>query len=133
MSDFIIMMVVAGVVMAAIDAVWLRVVANSFYKSQIGKLLLDKPNLSAAAIFYVIYIIGVVAFVIMPAIAADSWQYALGYGSLFGLVAYATYDLTNLATLKGFTNKLVIVDLIWGSVLTAVVSVISYSVLIRVL
>lgn len=126
MQDFIVRLLVAGGIMGAIDAVWLAIIANKFYKSQIGALLLEKPNMTAAVIFYVIYIVGVVAFVINPALEKGSWQHAVGYGALFGLVAYATYDLTNLATLKGWTTKLVIVDLIWGAALTAVVAGLSY-------
>ncbi len=113
--------------MAAIDAVWLSIVANKFYKSQIGQLLLDKPNMVAAALFYIIYVVGIVAFAVSPALEKGSWQYALGMGALLGFVAYATYDLTNLATLKGFTNKVVIVDMIWGTVLTGTVSLLAYS------
>jgi uncharacterized membrane protein len=129
MTDFIIRVVVAGGVMGIFDAFWLTVVASKFYKSQIGGLLLEKPNMAAAIIFYVIYVIGIVAFVLSPALEKGSWQYALGYGALFGFVAYATYDLTNLSTLKGFTTKLVVVDMIWGVCLTAAVSVISYGII----
>lgn len=117
--------------MAVIDAVWLSVIANKFYKSQIGPLLLEKPNMPAAVIFYIIYVVGIVAFVLAPAIEKGSWQYAVGYGALFGFVTYATYDLTNLATLKGWTTKLVIVDLLWGAVLTAGVAGLTYWVLQR--
>lgn len=127
--DIIVKLLVTGGVMAAIDAVWLSVIANKFYKSQIGSLLLDKPNMPAAVLFYVIYVVGIVLFVLAPALEAQSWKHAAVYGALFGLVAYATYDLTNLATLKGWTVKLVVVDLLWGMVLTGTVSVISYWVL----
>ncbi len=126
MNEWIIRFLVAGGVMAVFDAFWLTVVASKFYKSQIGQLLLEKPNMTAAVVFYVVYVIGIVAFVLSPALEKGSWMYALGYGALFGLVAYATYDLTNLSTIKGFTTKVVIVDMIWGTLLTAAVSVISY-------
>jgi uncharacterized membrane protein len=129
MNDLIVRFLVAGGVMAVFDAFWLTVVASRFYKSQIGQLLLEKPNMTAAVIFYVIYVIGIVAFVLSPALEKGSWQYALGYGALFGFVAYATYDLTNLSTLKGFTTKVVVVDMIWGVCLTAVVSIISYGII----
>lgn len=124
--DFFIKLLVAGGIMGIIDLVWLSFVANKFYKSQIGSLLLEKPNMGAAALFYVIYVVGVVVFVLTPALEKNSWQHAAIYGALFGFVAYATYDLTNLATLKGFTTKLVVVDLIWGAVLTATVATLSY-------
>lgn len=115
--------------MGVFDALWLTVVANKFYKSQLGSLLLEKPNMSAAIMFYVIYVVGVVVFVLSPALEKGSWLYALGYGALFGFVAYATYDLTNLSTLKGFTLKVAIVDMVWGACLTAMVSVIAYGII----
>lgn len=126
--DIVVRVVISGVVMGVLDAIWLSVVANKFYKSQIGQLLLDKPNMLAAVLFYVIYIVGVVVFVINPALEKGSWMHALGYGVLFGLIAYATYDLTNLATLKEWPVKLVVVDLLWGMALTAVVAVATYGV-----
>lgn len=104
-------------------------VANKFYKSQIGSLLLDKPNMAPAFIFYGIYVIGIVTFVITPALEKGSLASAIGYGALFGLVAYATYDLTNLATIKGFTTKVVVVDLVWGAFITAAVAGITYLIL----
>ena len=124
-------MLVAGGIMGIIDAIWLSVVANKFYKSQLGPLLLEKPNMIAAVLFYVIYVIGIVVFAVMPAVAAGDWKVALGLGALLGLVAYAAYDLTNLATLKGFPVKIVIVDLLWGTALTAAVAALTYWVVTR--
>lgn len=126
MKDFLIRFMLAGGAMAIIDAFWLSIVANKFYKSQIGSLLLDKPNMPAAVAFYIIYVIGIVVFAVSPALERGSWQYALGYGALLGFVAYATYDLTNLATLKGFNVRLVMVDMLWGTLLTGAVSLIAY-------
>lgn len=123
--NIVVQFVIAGLVMGAIDALWLGVIARTLYRDLLGNMLLDKPNMIAAVSFYVIYIIGVVAFVVSPALERGSWQYALGYGALFGFVAYATYDLTNLATLKKWPVKLVVIDLIWGSVLTALVAVVT--------
>ncbi|NUS73648.1 MAG: DUF2177 family protein [Corynebacteriales bacterium] len=131
MRDFIVRFLVAGSIMAVIDALWLTIVANKFYKDQIGGLLLEKPNLAAAVVFYLVYVTGIVAFVLAPALDKHSWQHALMYGALLGLFAYATYDLTNLATLKGFTLTVVIVDLVWGTVLTGGVSLISYHIVSR--
>lgn len=122
----------AGLLFAAIDSVWLSLIANRFYKAQIGELLLDKPNLLAAVAFYVIFLVGLVVFVIAPALSAGSWKLAVGLGGLFGLVTYATYDLTNLATLKGWTMKLVAVDLLWGTVLSASVAGLTYLILSRI-
>lgn len=129
MTEFLLRFLIAGGVMGVLDALWLMFVANKFYKSQIGNLLLDKPNMVPAIIFYVIYVVGVVAFVIAPALEKGSLVHAVGYGALFGLVAYATYDLTNLSTLKGFTSKVVIVDLLWGAFITAAVAGIAYLIL----
>lgn len=126
MIDFIVRFVAVGTVMGVLDGLWLTVVANKFYKSQIGKLLLDKPNMTAALLFYAIYVVGVVLFVLTPALERGSVKYAILYGAAFGSVAYATYDLTNLATLKGWTTKLVVVDIVWGAVLTATVAAVAY-------
>lgn len=109
-----------------IDLVWLGLIAKNFYRSQIGNLMKPEINWSAAFIFYIIFIIGLIAFVIAPAIEKGSWLHALIYGSIFGLVCYATYDLTNLAIAKDWPLLVTIVDLIWGTVLAATVSVITY-------
>jgi len=122
---------ITGVLMAVIDAAWLGFVANKFYKSQIGSLLLTKPNMAAAAAFYLIYVFGIILFILNPALEKASLQHALVYGAVFGFVCYATYDLTNLATLKGFSLKLVLVDLVWGAILTATVAGLSYVILSR--
>ncbi|PID98802.1 hypothetical protein CSA80_05020 [Candidatus Saccharibacteria bacterium] len=124
-------LLVAGGVMGVLDFLWLGTVAKTFYRSQIGKLLLDKPNMTAAVLFYVIYVVGVVMFVISPALEKGSLGYAVTRGALFGFVAYATYDLTNLATMKGFTTKVVLVDLLWGAALTAIVAAVTYLILYR--
>ena len=87
--------------------------------------------MTAAVLFYMIYVVGVVTFVISPALEKGSLGYALTRGALFGFVAYATYDLTNLATMKGFTTKVVVVDLAWGAFLTMVVAGVTYIALHR--
>ena len=131
MGEFIIKMLVTGGVFAVIDGIWLSIVANSFYKSQIGNLLLKQFNMGAAVAFYLIYIVGLIVFVISPALEKGSIKDALVYGALFGFVAYATYDLTNLATLKGYTLKLALVDMAWGTILTGSVSAIAVWILQR--
>ena len=132
MTDFLINLLVAGGIMGIIDALWLSVVANRFYKSQLGPMLLEKPNMISAIIFYVIFVVGVVVFAVLPAVQAGDWKVALGLGALLGLVTYATYDLTNHATLKGFPLTVVVVDIIWGVVLTATVATLTYLVATRV-
>ena len=132
MTDFLIKLLVAGGIMGIIDALWLSVVANRFYKSQLGPMLLEKPNMISAIIFYVIFVVGVVVFAVLPAVQTGDWKIALGLGALLGLVTYATYDLTNHATLKGFPLTVVVVDIIWGVVLTAAVATLTYLVVTRV-
>lgn len=110
----------------AIDMFWLGVVSKNFYKQQIGFLMTPNVNWVAAIIFYLLFIFGLVLFVISPALAKDSIQYAIVYGALFGLITYATYDLTNLAVLKDWPLTITIVDMIWGAVLASSVSTITY-------
>lgn len=110
----------------AIDMFWLGVVAKSFYRAQIGHLMKSNVNWLAAIIFYLIFIFGLIVFVISPAMEKDSWLHALLFGALFGLVCYATYDLTNLAIAKDWPLLVTIVDLVWGAVLAGSVSVVTY-------
>ena len=110
-----------------IDGVWLGVVARSFYVQQIGHLLRPAPNFSVAGLFYVIYVIGVVVFAVLPAISQQSWQTAVMLGALLGFIAYGTYDLTNLATVENWPVLVSIVDMVWGSVLTAIVALAGYN------
>ncbi len=131
MSDFIIRYLIAGALFAVVDGIWLSFVANKLYRSQLGSLLLDKPNLPAAILFYLVFLVGLVVFVINPSVSSNDWKVALGLGALFGFVTYATYDLTNLATLKGYPLTITIVDLIWGTVLTATVSVAAFFIIQR--
>lgn len=112
--------IAAAVSFLALDALWLGVVARSLYQREFGQMLLERPNMPAAALFYALYLGGVVFFAVKPALEAGSWPRAILNGALFGLVAYATYDLTNLATLKGFPVKVVVPDLLWGAAVTAV-------------
>lgn len=118
----------AGVALAicALDFVWLALVAPSFYQAQLGPLLLLQPNLVPALVFYTLYVVGLVNFCVAPALAAASWRKAALQGCLFGLVAYGTYDLSNLATLKGWTIEVTIVDMVWGSLLSASASCCGY-------
>jgi uncharacterized membrane protein len=106
----------------AIDLTWIGLVAKKFYWSNIGGLLKDDINWVAALVFYLLYIAGIFIFAILPAVETDSVKSAVIYGALFGFFCYATYDLTNLATLKGFPLKVVVVDMIWGTILTGLVS-----------
>ena len=110
----------------AIDMLWLGLIAKDFYAKQIGGLMKPNINWTAAIIFYLIFIAGLVVFVIMPAVVKNSWSHAVLMGALFGFVCYATYDLTNLAVARDWPVFVTIIDLIWGAVLAASVSVITY-------
>jgi len=124
--NYIKMYVIAFVIFLAIDAIWLGLVAPKFYKSQIGHLMSEKPNLIAALVFYLLFIIGVVYFVVAPGIEAQSITKILVAGALFGFMTYATYDLTNLATLRDWPIKVTIIDLIWGTSLSTLIGVGTY-------
>jgi len=129
---FIKLYIIALPVFFAIDMIWLGLVAKNFYKSQIGFLMKPDINWTAAILFYLLFIVGLVLFVIMPATEKASWMHALLFGALFGLIAYATYDLTNLATLKDWPLLVTIVDLAWGATLGALVSFITYFVAVKI-
>ena len=123
---FIKLYAIALSVFFAIDMLWLGIIAKNFYRIQIGHLMKPDVNWTAAIIFYLIFIVGLVVFVISPAVEKNSWMHALLFGALFGLVCYATYDLTNLAVAKDWPLLVTIVDLVWGAVLAASVSVVTY-------
>jgi uncharacterized membrane protein len=109
-----------------IDMIWLGLIAKDFYKKYIGFLMTPDVNWVSALIFYLLFIVGLILFVIEPAITKNDWLHALLYGALFGLITYATYDLTNLATIKNWPLIVTVADLIWGTVLSASVSTVSF-------
>lgn len=113
-------------VFLVIDLVWLGVVAKNLYAEKLGYLMAPKVNFAAAFIFYAIFVIGMMFFVINPALAKDSWQIALFTGMFFGFVTYATYDLTNLATIRDWPLTITIIDLIWGTSLSGATATISF-------
>lgn len=115
-----------------IDMIWLGLVAKNFYREQIGFLMKTNVNWVAAIIFYLLFIFALVVFVINPAVEKKLWINALIYGALFGMITYATYDLTNLATLKDWPLVVTIVDIMWGTLLGASVSLISYFIAIKI-
>jgi uncharacterized membrane protein len=126
---FIKAFLVALAAFLVIDLLWLGIIAKKFYRKHLGFLMSDDVNWFAAIIFYLIFIAGIVLFVIDPALEAGSFSHALLYGALFGFVSYATYDLTNLATLRNWPLLITIIDLIWGTVLASSVSIITFLVL----
>ena len=115
-------------VFLAIDMLWLGVVARTFYRDQLGGLMRTEVNWVPALVFYLLFVVGLVVFVIGPAVDVGSIGQALWRGALFGLVTYATYDLTNLATLRDWPLTMTLVDLAWGSVLAASVASATYAI-----
>ena len=109
-----------------IDIIWLGVVAKSFYQKNLKYILSPNVNWTAAIIFYLIYIAGILIFAVLPALAKDSLRHAAVWGALFGFFTYATYDLTNLALLKDWPIVIVIVDILWGVVLCSAVATLSF-------
>jgi uncharacterized membrane protein len=114
----LIVYVVTLAVFVSIDLVWLGFIAKNFYAAEIGTLLAEKMNLPAAVSFYLIYAVGLMFFAVQPSLTTGGWFRAAMLGGLLGFVAYATYDLSNLATLRGWSTKLAIVDMVWGAVLS---------------
>lgn len=114
----------------ALDSIWLGLIAPKFYKKHIGFLMTQHPNFFAALVFYLIFILGLVVFVIQPALNTESsWTTVLVKGALFGLVTYATFDLTNQAVIKNWPWLVTGVDLVWGTFITSMVSLTAFVVL----
>jgi uncharacterized membrane protein len=118
--------IITLVIFLAIDMLWLGVISKNFYRTQLGSLLREQFNLVPALLFYLLYIVGLLVFVIVPAVNNASFGQALGLGALFGLMAYATYDLSNLATLNNWPVVIVMADLAWGMTISAITSVVGY-------
>ena len=114
------------ITLIAIDLVWLLGIAKNLYRDQMGDLMANEPKLIAGLAFYLLYALGVCIFVIVPALSKQSLIYALQYGALFGLFCYMTYDLTNLAVIRNFPTQLALIDIAWGSFVTAICSGIAY-------
>lgn len=126
MKTWIVAYAAAAAAFLALDALWLGLIARDFYRGQLGDLMSPNPNMAAAAAFYALYVAGVVWFAIAPALGSGSWTTALLNGAVLGLVAYGTYDLTNLAVTRGFPAPLAVVDMVWGAALTAVAATAGY-------
>jgi uncharacterized membrane protein len=110
------------VLYAILDILWVQVFAKGFIKRQVGSYLADQANLTAGLLFYGVFAMGLLVFVTLPALQADSWPKALGLGALYGLVTYGTYELVNKALLKDWPTQLVLVDLLYGVVACAITS-----------
>ena len=121
-SKLIISYILTFAVFFIIDMAWLGFVAKDIYKKYLGNLLSDNVNWIAAIIFYLLFVVGIFIFAIMPSVDKNSLQLAIILGALFGFFTYATYDLTNLAILKDWSLTIVFIDIVWGAVLTGIVS-----------
>jgi len=124
--SYVVAYLATAVVFLGLDALWLSRVALGMYRQELGSLLLEKPNLPIAAAFYLLYVAGIVILAIVPALGDGGWIRALLMGAVLGLVAYGTYDITNLSTLRGWSVKLALVDIGWGTVLTAMSATIGW-------
>jgi uncharacterized membrane protein len=109
----------------AIDSLWLGLVAPRFYRSQIGFIMAENPNFLAAGIFYLLFIAGMLVFVVEPGVNDMPISQAVLRGAFFGLITYSTYDLTNLATLAGWPILVTVVDMLWGTILCVLVTLVS--------
>ena len=129
MTSYITKFIVTFLIFLGIDGIWLGIIAKSLYSKTIGHLLAEKANLLAALVFYIFYVIGIIVFAINPALKEKSLALAIQLGAFLGFIAYATYDLTNLATLKDWPLHVTIIDILWGTFLTGSVSFLSYLIL----
>lgn len=120
MMKLLITYLATTVVMLMIDLVWLGFIAKPIYQQGIGHLMAAKPNIAAAIFFYALFPVGLMIFAILPETASTSWQRTAMLGALFGFFTYATYDLTNLATLKNYPLKLALIDMFWGTLVSAI-------------
>ncbi len=118
MTKFIIAYFAIAIAFGILDAVWLSKMGPNLYRPILGDLLADQFRVVPAVIFYVLYIAGIVIFAVNPAFRTGEWTTALIYGALFGFFCYATYDLTNYATLKTWSTKITVLDIIWGTFAT---------------
>lgn len=122
MIAWIVIYIAAAANFLAMDAVWLSLTAKSLYKARLGGLIRDDFSLAPAAGFYLLYIIGILVFAVAPALDGGRWTNALARGALLGLVAYSTYDLTNQATMRGWSSLVTVADLCWGTAITGIVA-----------
>ena len=117
---------VTAIAFFAVDAIWLGRVATTLYRGWLGDMMLERPNFAAAGAFYLVYVAGIVYFAVMPALADESWAQAAIAGAVLGLVAYGTYDMTNLATLKNWSLAMTITDMAWGTALTSFAATVGF-------
>jgi uncharacterized membrane protein len=120
MRIFFIAYASAFAVMGILDGIWLSLTVGKIYRPGLGALMADKPRIPAAVVFYLLYIAGLTVLVVLPALAANQFGSAVSRGAILGLIAYGTFDLTNLAILRGWPVNVTLIDMVWGTFLTAV-------------
>lgn len=125
-GKLVMLYLITTVAFFAIDLVWLSTATSRIYKPYLGDLLSPNPNFAVAGLFYLFYIVGLLALAIIPGIKEGAMIGALWRGALFGLIAYATYDLTNLATIQGWPWQIAAIDMVWGTVLNTAVSAVGF-------
>ncbi len=118
--------IATGLSFAVIDSIWLRNMYMKLYQPEIGEVLMKGVRMGPAVTFYLLYILGIVIFAFTPALASGRWQTALIYGAMFGFFTYMTYDLTNYSTLRVWSLKVTIFDIIWGTLLTGLSAAAGY-------
>jgi uncharacterized membrane protein len=123
---YILSYLATAVVLLGCDILWLTTTSGTLYRPLLGDLLLEKFSLAPAVVFYLVFVAGIVFFAITPAISSGRWTAALVNGALFGFFAYATYDLTNQATLKSWSATVTVIDMAWGTVLASVSATLGY-------
>lgn len=126
MTQFIPAYIFTAIIFLILDFIWLGFVARDFYFTALKELMKEKPDMLIAAVFYLVYAVGIVIFAVNPALNEGEWKTALIYGALFGFFCYATYDFTNMATLRGWPVKVSVVDIIWGVFITSASATSSY-------
>ena len=127
MMNHIVSYAAALAVFLSIDVIWIITVMRPIFERNLGAMLLDSPRMGAAAAFYALYVAGIQYFAVMPAVAAETWRVAALNGAIIGFLAYGTYEVTNLATLKAWTYEMLAIDLAWGVALTALTAAAGYA------
>jgi uncharacterized membrane protein len=126
MKQFVVSYLATGIIFLILDAIWLSLMGPTFYRAMLGDKMLETFSLAPAVVFYLIYLAGVLVFAVYPALASGNWATAAVYGAFFGFCAYATYDLTNQATLKDWPVLLTVADLAWGTFVSGVSATLGY-------
>lgn len=125
-SKLALLYLITTVAFFALDFIWLSTATSRIYKPYLGDLLAEKPNLPVAAGFYLFYVVGIIALAVIPGLKEGAVTGAMWRGALFGFLAYATYDLTNLATIQGWAWQVSVIDMVWGTALNTIVATVSF-------